>query len=93
MDQYQILMSATAKGENIRSAMQRIESSLGMIADAFEKCLDNLYADQEMDIDAEIQVMKTMLTSDRLIDDATGDILKAGGSAEAQHKPFSMGNP
>ena len=93
MDQYQILMSATTKGENIQSAMQRIESSLGMIADAFEKCLDNLYADQEMDIDAEIQVMKTMLASDRLIDDTTGDILKAGSSKEAQHKPFSMGNP
>ena len=37
-----------------------------MIADAFEKCLDNLYKDQELDIDAEIKAMKTMLAGDGL---------------------------
>lgn len=74
MDQYQILMAAPTKGDNIQSAMARIEDSLGMIAEAFEKCLDGLFADREMDIDAEIQVMQTMLASDGLIGSATGDI-------------------
>ena len=41
------------------SAMQTIEKSLGLAADAFEKCADNMYKDDEMDIDAEIKVMQT----------------------------------
>ena len=72
MEQYQILQAASTKGENITTAMGRIESSTGLVADAFEKCVDKLYADDEMDIDAEIQVMKTMLTGDNLVKNATG---------------------
>jgi len=67
MEQYQILMNASTKGENITSAMKTIESSLGLAANAFEKCADNLYRDDEMDIDAEIKVMQTMLSGDNLI--------------------------
>ena len=72
MEQYRQLYAAPVKGENIASAMRRIEGSMGMIADAFDKCADNLYRDNEMDIDAEIQVMKTMLTGDSLIENASG---------------------
>ena len=67
MEQYQVLMNAPSKGENITSAMKTIESSLGLAAKAFEKCADNLYKDDEMDIDAEIKVMQTMLSGDNLI--------------------------
>ncbi len=67
MEQYQVLMNAPSKGENISSAMKTIESSLDLAASAFEKCADNMYRDNEMDIDAEIKVMQTMLTSDNLI--------------------------
>ena len=74
MEQYQVLMNADTKGENITSAMQTIESSLGLAANAFEKCADNLYKDDEMDIDAEIKVMQTMLTGDDLIKTQMNDI-------------------
>ena len=74
MEQYRLLDEAQVKGENIENAMKRIESSSGMIADAFEKCADNLYKDSDMDIDAEIQVMKTMLTGDSLLDSTVNDI-------------------
>lgn len=67
MEQYQVLMNAPSKGENITAAMKTIESSLGLAANAFEKCADNLYRDDEMDIDAEIKVMQTMLSGDNLI--------------------------
>lgn len=67
MEQYQVLMNAPSKGENITSAMKTIESSLGLAANAFEKCADNMYKDDEMDIDAEIKVMQTMLSGDNLI--------------------------
>ena len=87
MDQYRQLSEAEVKGENIESAMKRIESSMGMIADAFDKCADNLYRDDEMDIDAEIQVMKTMLTGDSLIKNAATDIRAATQKTEPDEQP------
>ena len=81
MDQYRMLSETQVKGENIESAMRRIESSMGMIADAFAKCADSLFKDNEMDIDAEIQVMKTMLTGDSLIENAATSIRKAANQA------------
>ena len=64
MEQYRLLDQNKVKGENITAAMGHIESSIGVIADAFDKCADNLFKDNEMDIDAEIQVMKTLLAGD-----------------------------
>lgn len=86
MEQYKLLSAAQVKGENIESAMRRIESSMGMIADAFDKCADNLFKDDEMDIDAEIQVMKTMLTGDSLLENAANDIRGAAKATEAEEK-------
>ncbi len=83
MEQYKLLSAAEVKGENIQSAMQRIESSMGMIADAFTKCADNLFKDDEMDIDAEIQVMKTMLTGDSLLENAANDIRSVAKNQES----------
>jgi len=72
IEQYQVLMQAKVKGDNVLVTMKRIEDNLGMIAAAFEKCLDKLYADQELDIDAEIEVMHTMIKSDGLTDEYAG---------------------
>ena len=83
MEQYKLLSAAEVKGENIQSAMQRIESSMGMIADAFTKCADNLFKDDEMDIDAEIQVMKTMLAGDSLLENAANDIRSVAKNQES----------
>ncbi len=77
MEQYKLLSAAEVKGENIQSAMQRIESSMGMIADAFTKCADNLFKDDEMDIDAEIKVMQTMLSGDSLYESPVNSIRRA----------------
>lgn len=88
MDQYQLMINVPSRGENILVSMERIKNSLGMIADAFEKCLDNLYADQEMDIDAEIKVMQTMLASDGLIKTTENNIQDL---REKNQRPFSMG--
>ena len=82
-EQYRLLDQNEVKGENIESAMRRIESSMGMIADAFGKCADNLFKDEEMDIDAEIQVMKTMLAGDNLAPGGAGDIRQAAAAAAA----------
>ena len=90
MEQYQVLMNAETKGENITSAMSTIERSLGFAANAFEKCADNLYKDDEMDIDAEIKVMQTMLTGDNLIKTGVNSIMddvKAVATRAAQQAP------
>ena len=81
MEQYQVMMNAKTKGENIQNAMTTIEKSLGLAADAFDKCADNLYRDDEMDIDAEIKVMQTMLTGDNLIKTEMNSILETSGAA------------
>lgn len=86
MEQYKLLSAAQVKGENIESAMKRIESSMSMIADAFDKCADNLFKDNEMDIDAEIQVMKTMLTGDSLIENAASSIRDYAKDAQEEEE-------
>ena len=93
MEQYQVLMNAPAKGENITSAMKTIESSLGLAANAFEKCADNLYKDDEMDIDAEIKVMQTMLTGDNLIKTGVNSIMDSLENAAPKAQAAAPAKP
>ena len=90
MDQYQVLMNAQVKGENVLSSMNRIENSLGMIAGAFERCLDKLYADQELDIDAEIEVMRKMLESDGLSGSTPGFAVSDSEADEVNHVKLTL---
>lgn len=99
MEQYQVLQDASTKGQNITSAMTRIENSTGMVADAFEKCLDKLYADDELDIDAEIKVMQTMLAGDNLVKDSSGANIREfaqkvrAAAAQPQAEPAAQTEP
>lgn len=68
---YRLMMDTSNPGENIASAMRSIESSLSMIAAAFQKQLDNLYKDRALDVETDIQVMETMLSGDGLSDRGT----------------------
>lgn len=68
MSGYRMMMESRNAGENITQAMQSVENSLGMIADAFEKQLDNLYSDRKLDIETDIEVLETMMAGDGLID-------------------------
>ena len=67
---YLQIKSTGAAGENIDRAMQSVENSLGMIADAFEKQLDNLYKDKALDIETDIDVLETMMAGDGLVRNA-----------------------
>ena len=62
-------LSAAGAGENVKKSIESIENSLGMIADAFEKQLDRLYADDQLDINAEIRALETMMAADGLTED------------------------
>lgn len=63
LSQYRQL-STVSGGENVNSALEKIEGSMEMIAVAFEKQLDALYRDASLDIETDIQVLETMLQAD-----------------------------
>ena len=66
LDQYRLLESTGLDGEHIAKSKTAVENSLGMIADAFEKQLDNLYKDTQLDITSDIQVLETMMAAEGL---------------------------
>ncbi len=70
LEHYRTMLGA-GTGENIQKSLERIENSLSMIADAFEKQLDRLYADDQLDIYAEISALETMMAADGLKDTPT----------------------
>jgi len=71
MQSYRLMMQSETRGENMEKAMRSIENSLGMIADAFEKHLDNLHRDRTLDIETDIDVLETMMAGDGLINHET----------------------
>ncbi len=65
LEHYRTLSSAGA-GVNVQKSLKSIADSLNMIAEAFEKQLDRLYADDQLDINAEISALETMMAADGL---------------------------
>lgn len=83
MNSYRLMQDTQSGGENIARAMQSVENSLGMIADAFEKQLDNLYRDRTLDIETDIEVLETMMA---------GDGLTGKGSMKENEQTAQAGN-
>jgi 5-bromo-4-chloroindolyl phosphate hydrolysis protein len=50
-----------AKGENITSAMRKIEGVLDTIVNAFKKVLDDLFMDKALDTSVDIEVLEKMI--------------------------------
>ena len=59
--------SATGSG-NVQETKRQIEDAMDTINDAFETLLDGLFQDQAWDIASDIDVMKTMMAQDGLVD-------------------------
>lgn len=55
-------------GENITSAMERIDLALDTIADSYRKFFDSLFAQQALDIETDIIVLEAMLKNEGLLD-------------------------
>lgn len=66
---YETLEDEKIKGENMTHTMQEIESVMGNVAEAFEKQLDILYAEEKMDIISDIQVMETLMRQQGLTEE------------------------
>ena len=76
LERYRALSDTGGGGENIEKALSGIEKSLHIVADAFEKQLDNLYTAESLDITADIKVLETMMAGEGL----TGILIGKGDS-------------
>lgn len=56
-------------GENITSAMEKVEGMMDTIIKAFEKQLDNLFGAEAMDISTDMVVLENMMAREGLTDD------------------------
>ena len=62
------LQNVGLKGENITSAMSKIEEMLDKVIVAFQKQLDSLFERDVVDITADIRVMEQMMAAEGLTD-------------------------
>lgn len=66
LQSYDTLDQQDVGGENITSAMSRIENIMDTIVVAFEKQLDSLFMDEAIDISADVTVLEGMLAQEGL---------------------------
>ena len=65
---YSQLEDQEVSGENISSAMERIEGMMDQVVEGFEKQLDLLFQGDAMDITTDVEVLERMLAKDGLSD-------------------------
>ena len=69
LESYARLEAQGIETDSIREAKQKINHALDELADGYEKQLDKLFADDVVDITADIDVMRKMLHKDGLKED------------------------
>lgn len=76
MEHYHTLSAVGGKGEHVTKALSDVKNNMSMIANAFEKQLDNLYRAEAMDVSSDIDVMEAMIAGDGLTDAGIRNIVK-----------------
>lgn len=66
---YRELSQQPLKGDNIREAMTKIESSMEGVVKVFHSELDNLYSDKAVDITVDVDVMLSMMRQQGIAND------------------------
>ena len=64
---YALMEKQSYQGENITASRQKIESILDSLITAFEQQQDRLFKTEALDVDADIQVLETMMAKDGLV--------------------------
>jgi len=72
LESYRLMEKQSFQGENIQKARAQIEEVLDKLVTAAERQHDKLYGPEALDVEAEIQVLETMMASDGLIGERTG---------------------
>lgn len=70
LESYSKLEAQGIEGENIAEAKQKIEAMMDKLVDGYETQLDKLFADDVLDISADLKVMESMLEKDGLTVDS-----------------------
>ena len=74
LNAYADMDAQSVQGENILNAKREIEETLDTLNLAFEKLLDNLFADTALDVSSDISVLQTMLAQEGLTEDGLTQI-------------------
>ncbi len=69
LENYAKLEAQGIEGDNIAEVKQKIESMMDKLVDGYEAQLDKLFADDVLDISADLKVMEDMLAKDGLTAD------------------------
>ena len=77
LNAYDRMDAAGVSGTNIDGTMGKIEAMMSTVVQAFDRQLDALFADEAMDISADITVMEQLLAQEGL----TGPQLRTDGSS------------
>ena len=64
---YRELDAQPVEGENISKAKREIEETLDTINNAYEKLLDNFYAEAAMDVSSDISVLQNLMAQEGLV--------------------------
>jgi len=67
LESYRLMEKQSYQGKNIQASRQRIEIVMEKLVKAAEHQQDDLFNAEAMDVEAEIRVLETMMTSDGLI--------------------------
>lgn len=66
LDSYVDLTAQESGGDNISDSIKKIEGIMDTVVSAFNKQLDNLYTDKAVDISADVEVLKNIISSEGL---------------------------
>ena len=69
LNAYDRMSEQGVSGENIDGTLQRVETMMGTIVQAFEKQLDSLFGAEALDISTDIVVLDNMMAREGLVDD------------------------
>ena len=69
---YSLMEKQSYQGENIAASRRKIEDVLGTLVHAFEQQQDRLFQSEALDVEADIKVLETMMTSDGLTAQSKG---------------------
>ena len=66
LNAYSQFDSQGGDGEVIRQSKRKIEQTMDVLVEGFENQLDNLFADDALDVEADIRVLQNMMAQDGL---------------------------
>lgn len=71
VQRYCELRQEPLQGQNIKTSLRKIENMMDTIVGVFHRQLDALFQKEALDIEVEIQVMRTMFSQDEIFADRT----------------------